>query len=154
MSKDKLVYMCMSTDVIHGGHIKIINKAKKLGKLIIGVLSDEAVTTFKKFPLVPFEERKTLYENLDGVYKVVEQKDLSYRENLLKYKPDYVVHGDNWVTGYQEPVRKEVLEILASYGGILKEFPYSSDKKYKDIDDRTRYELSLPDFRRSRLKKA
>lgn len=153
MAKDKIVYMCMSTDVIHGGHINIISKAKKLGKVIIGVLSDEAVSTFKRFPLVPFEERKILYENLDGIYKVVEQKDLSYKENLLKYKPDYVVHGDNWKTGYQEPVRKEVLEILATYGGILKEYPYSSDKKYQDIDDRTRYEISLPDFRRSRLKR-
>ena len=152
--EDKTVYMCMSTDVIHGGHIAIINKAKKLGKLIIGVLSDEAVTNFKRFPLVPFEERKTLYENLDGIYKVVEQKELSYKKNLLKYKPDYVVHGDNWKTGYQKPVRDEVIEILKEYGGKLREYPYSSDKKYKDIDDRTRYELSLPDFRRSRLKKA
>jgi len=154
MKKEKIVYMCMSTDIIHGGHIKIINNAKKLGKLIIGVLSDEAVCEYKKFPLVPFEERKVLYENIGGIYKVVEQKTLSYRDNLLKYKPDYVVHGDNWVKGYQKPVRDEVIEVLKTYGGKLKEFPYSSDPKYKAIDDRTRLELSLPDFRRSRLKRA
>ena len=153
-TQEKTVYMCMSTDVIHGGHIAIINKAKKLGKLIIGVLSDEAVVEYKKFPLVPYEERKVLYENIEGVYKVVEQKELSYKKNLEKYKPDYVVHGDNWVTGYQKPVRDEVIEILETYGGKLIEFPYSSDQKYQDIDDRTRLELSLPDFRRSRLKKA
>lgn len=152
-TNEKIVYMCMSTDVIHGGHIAIINKAKKLGKLIIGVLSDEAVVAYKKFPLVPYEERKILYENIEGVYKVVEQKELSYKKNLLKYKPDYVVHGDNWKVGYQKPVRDEVVEVLASYGGKLKEFPYSNDQKYKDIDDRSRLELSLPDFRRSRLKK-
>ncbi len=154
MKKEKIVYMCMSTDIIHGGHIKIINEAKKLGKLIIGVLSDEAVTEYKKFPLVPFEERKILYENIGGIYKVVEQKTLSYRDNLLKLKPDYVVHGDNWVNGYQKPIRDEVIEVLKTYGGKLKEFPYSADPKYQAIDDRTRLELSLPDFRRSRLKRA
>lgn len=154
MEKEKTVYMCMSTDVIHGGHINIINKAAKLGKLIIGVLSDEAVSSYKRFPLIPFEERKTLYENINGVYKVVEQKTLSYKENLKKLKPDYVVHGDNWKVGYQKPIREEVIEILKTYGGKLKEFPYSADQKYKDIDDLSRIELSLPDFRRSRLKKA
>ncbi len=154
MKKEKTVYMCMSTDIIHGGHIKIINEAKKLGKLIIGVLSDEAVTEYKKFPLVPFEERKILYENIDGIYKVVEQKKLSYEENLLKYKPDYVVHGDNWVTGYQKPIRENVIEVLKTYGGKLVEFPYSREAKYQDIDNRARLELSLPDFRRSRLKRA
>lgn len=153
-NEDKIVYMCMSTDIIHGGHIKIINKAKKLGKLIIGVLSDEAVMGYKRIPLVPFEERKKLYKNIEGIYKVVEQKELSYKDNIKRIQPDYVVHGDNWVTGYQQPIREEVIELLKEYGGELVEFPYSSEKKYKDIDERTRQELSLPDFRRSRLKKA
>ena len=149
----KTVYMCMSTDVIHGGHIAIINKAKKLGNLVIGVLSDEAVASYKKFPIVPFEERKILYENIDGIYKVVEQETLSYKDNLLKYKPDYVVHGDDWGKGYQEETRKEVIEVLKTYGGELVEFPYSSDEKYKQIDEGFRLQLSLPDFRRSRLKR-
>ena len=153
-NEDKIVYMCMSTDIIHGGHIKIINKAKKLGKLIIGVLSDEVVMGYKRIPLVPFEERKKLYKNIEGIYKVVEQKELSYKDNIKRIQPDYVVHGDNWVTGYQQPIREEVIELLKEYGGQLVEFPYSSEKKYKDIDERTRQELSLPDFRRSRLKKA
>ncbi len=154
MEKEKIVYMCMSTDVIHGGHIKIINKASKLGKLIIGVLSDEAVSSYKRFPLIPFEERKTLYENINGVYRVVEQKTLSYKKNLLKIKPDYVVHGDNWKIGFQKPVRDEVLEVLETYGGELIEYSYSDDQKYKDIDNLSRIQLSLPDFRRARLKKA
>lgn len=152
-NKDKIVYMCMSTDVIHGGHISIINKAKKLGKLIIGVLSDEAVSNYKRFPLVPYDERKILYENIDGIYKVVGQEKLSYKDNLEKIKPDYVVHGDDWVTGFQKPIRDEVIEILNTYGGELIEYPYSVNEKHKEIDDRTKYELSLPDFRRSRLKK-
>ena len=150
----KIVYMVMSTDIIHGGHIAIINKAKKLGRLIIGVLSDEALAGYKRFPLIPYEERIVLYENIDGVSEVVEQKTLSYKDNILKYKPDYVVHGDNWINGFQEPIRQEVIETLKTYGGELIEFPYSSDPRYKAIDDRARLELSLPDFRRSRLKRA
>lgn len=151
---EKTVYMVMSTDVIHGGHIAIINKAKKLGNLIIGVLSDEAVAGYKRFPLIPYEERKILYKNIDGVSKVVKQNTLSYKKNILKLKPDYVVHGDNWINGKQKLIRQEVIETLETYGGKLVEFPYSDNPKYKAIDDRTRLELSLPDFRRARLKRS
>lgn len=151
--ENRKVYMTFSTDIIHGGHIAIIKKAQRLGKLIIGVLSDEAVAGYKRFPLVPASERKVMFENIAGVYKVVDQNALSYKENLEKYKPDIVVHGDDWVTGFQKPVRDEVVTILSSYGGKLVEYPYSNDKKYKAIEDRTRSELSLPDVRRSRLKR-
>lgn len=152
--ENRTVYMCFSTDMLHTGHISIIQKASKLGKLIIGVLSDEAVTSYKRFPLLPFEERKALFANIVGVYKVVEQKELSYKENLELLKPDFVVHGDDWVTGVQKPIRDEVCEILAEYGGRLVEFPYSKDEKYRALEDRARSELSLPDVRRGRLKKA
>jgi len=150
----KTVYMCFSTDMVHSGHIALIKKASRLGKLIIGVLSDEAVVSYKRFPLLPFKERKALFSNIAGVYKVIEQKQLSYRENLEKLHPDYVVHGDDWKTGVQKPIRDEVNSILATYGGVLVEYPYASDKKYKELEDRARAELSLPDVRRSRLKKA
>ena len=151
--ENRTVYMCFSTDIVHGGHISIIRKAARLGRLIIGVLSDKAVASYKRFPLVPMEERMTLFRNIQGVSEVVEQKTLSYRENLEKYRPAFVVHGDNWRMGFQEKVRAEVTEILAGYGGILVEYPYSSDPKYKELEQRTREELSLSDFRRSRLKK-
>ncbi len=151
--ENRTVYMTFSTDIIHGGHIAIIKKAQRLGKLIIGVLSDEAVAGYKRYPLVPASERKVMFENIAGVYKVVDQKTLSYKENLEQYKPDIVVHGDDWVNGFQKPVRDEVVSILASYGGKLVEFPYSNDSKYKAMEDRARAELSLPDVRRSRLKK-
>ena len=149
----RTVYMCFSTDIIHGGHIAIIKKAQRLGRLIIGVLSDEAVTGYKRFPLVPAEERKIMFANIAGVYKVVDQNALSYKENLEKYKPDVVVHGDDWATGFQKPVRDEVVSVLASYGGKLVEFPYSDNPKYKLLEDRARAELSLPDVRRARLRK-
>ncbi len=151
--ESRSVYMSFSTDIIHGGHIEIIKKAEKLGKLIIGVLSDEAVASYKRFPLVSAKERKKLFASITGVYKVVDQSTLSYKENLEKYKPDIVVHGDDWCKGFQKPVRDEVVSILASYGGKLVEYPYSCDPEYREMENRARAELSLPDIRRARLKK-
>ena len=151
--ENRIVYMTFATDIIHGGHIAIIKKAQKLGRLIIGVLSDEAVSNYKRFPLVPAEERKVMFENIAGVYKVVDQNTLSYKENIEKYHPDIIVHGDDWISGFQKPVRDEVVSLLAEYGGKLVEYPYSSDQKYRELEKRARAELSLPDMRRSRLKK-
>ena len=151
--ENRTVYMCFSTDILHSGHITIIRKAQRLGKLIIGVLSDEAVVSYKRYPLLPFSERMAMFESLAGVYKVVEQKKLSYRENLEKYRPTYVVHGDDWRMGFQKPVRDEVEAVLATYGGKLVEYPYAKDSKYQAVDARSRAELALPDVRRSRLKK-
>ena len=151
--ESRLVYMCFSTDIIHGGHISIIKKAQKLGKLIIGVLSDEAVASYKRIPVVPASERQVMFENISSVYKVVEQKTLSYKENLEKYKPSIVVHGDDWCEGFQKDIRNEVASILASYGGKLIEYPYSKEDKYTDIENRYRADLSMPDIRRGRLRK-
>lgn len=151
--ENKTVYMSFSTDMVHSGHIDIIKKAKKLGKLIIGVLSDEAVASYKRYPLMPFSERKVMFENISGVHKVVEQKTLSYKENLEMLKPDYVVHGDDWVAGFQKPIRDEVVSTLATYGGELVEFPYTHSEKLKVLEQRSRAELSLPHMRRARLKK-
>ena len=151
--ESRTVYMCFSSDIIHGGHIAIIKKAQRLGKLIIGVLSDEAVASYKRMPLVPASERKVMFENISGVYKVVDQDTLSYKKNLEQYRPSIVVHGDDWVTGFQKPIRDEVTSVLATYGGKLVEYPYSSDSKYAEIDARTRSDLAMPDIRRGRLKK-
>ena len=151
--ESRTVYMCFSTDMIHGGHIAIIKKAQKLGRLIVGVLSDEAVASYKRFPLMPYAERKSLVENISGVSAVVEQKELSYAENLRKLKPTYVVHGDDWREGFQRPVRDEVVSILAEYGGRLVEFPYSRGEVYDEMERLSRAQLSMPDVRRGRLKK-
>ncbi len=150
---ERSVYMCVSADVLHSGHISIIKKAASLGRLTVGVLSDEAVASYKRFPLVPFEERKALFESINGVVSVVEQKELSYKEILNELRPDIVVHGDNWREGFQKPVRDEVVELLSGWGGRLVEFPYSGDEKYKALEERSRAELSMPDVRRARLKK-
>ena len=149
----KTVYLCFSTDIIHGGHIAIIRRAQALGELTVGVLSDEAVAEYKRFPLVPASERRVMFENIAGVSRVVEQKTLSYKGILEELRPDIVVHGDNWVTGFQKPIRDEVIEILSRWGGELVEFPYSSDEKYREIDRRQRAELAMPDLRRGRLRR-
>ena len=151
--ESRIVYMCFSADIIHGGHISIIKKAQRLGKLVIGVLSDEAVASYKKFPLVPASERRALFENLSGVYRVVDQKTLSYKDNIEKYKPAVIVHGDDWCSGFQKPIRDEVTSLIASYGGRLVEYPYSNDQKYAEIQNRTRANLAMPDVRRGRLKR-
>lgn len=151
--ENRTVYMCFSTDILHGGHIGIIRKAQRLGKLIIGVMSDEAAASYKRCPLLPFEDRKTMMESIKGIYKVVEQKKLSYKENLERYKPTYLVHGDDWRNGFQKPVRQEAASVLASYGGQLVEYPYAQDQKYQELEDRTKAELSMPDIRRGRLKR-
>ena len=149
----KTVYMGFSSDIVHGGHINIIRKAEKLGDLIIGVLSDEAVASFKRYPLLPYSERKVLFENIAGVKKVVEQKELSYKKILEELKPDIVVHGDDWKEGFQKPIRDEVIKVLNSYGGELVEFPYNKDARYDELEKQMRMQLGMPDYRRGRLKK-
>lgn len=151
--KEKTVYMSFSTDVIHGGHISIIQKAAELGELIIGILTDDVVASFKRFPVLRYEERVKLLSNIKGVSKVVPQKTLSYAENLRMLKPDYVVHGDDWVTGFQKPIRDEVIEVLKEYGGELVEFPYAQNEEYKRLELSQRQQLSMPDVRRGRLKR-
>lgn len=151
--KNSTVYMCFSTDVVHNGHIDIIKKASQLGELTVGVLSDNAVSSYKRFPLVSYEERKNVFENITGVSRVIEQKTLSYKGVLRELRPDIVVHGDDWKTGFQKPIRDEVVSILAEYGGRLVEFPYSKDSKFDELEKNSMIQLATPDIRRGRLKK-
>lgn len=131
---NRTVYMCFSADVLHSGHISIIKKASRLGKLTIGVLSDEAVAAYKRRPILPVGERKILFENIVGVSKVTVQESLSYRKILEELQPDYVVHGDDWREGVQMSTRAEVVEVLASYGGKLVEFTYSKNEKIAELN--------------------
>ncbi len=147
------VYMCFSTDMVHSGHIAIIRKASSLGKLTIGVLSDEAVASYRRFPMMPLEERLSLFKNIYGVHNVLVQKTLSYADVLRKLQPTYVVHGDDWNEGFQKPVRDEVVSVLAEYGGTLVEFPYSREGKYAELEKESRARLSIPDIRRGRLRR-
>ena len=116
-------------------------------------VTDEVVASYKRFPVLTYDERAKLLESIKGVEKVVPQTTLSYIENIRALKPDYVVHGDDWVTGFQKPIRDEVIEVLAEYGGELVEYPYSQKEDYDHLERRQREILSMPDFRRGRLKR-
>lgn len=148
----KTVYMCMSTDIIHNGHIRIIARAAELGELTIGVLTDEAVSQYKRFPLVPYDERVQIISSIKGVSHVVKQNSLDYTENLIKYEPDIVVHGDDWVTGSQQATRKQVIDTLVAYGGRLVEFPYTHSETAEALEENSRRVLAMPERRRRRLK--
>ena len=134
--EERTVYLCFATDIIHSGHIAILKEARKLGRVVVGVLSDEAIATYRRRPLVPLEERMSLFRNMRGVSEVVAQDTLSYRENLLRLRPTYVAHGDDWRDGVQKAVRAEVVETLAEYGGRLVEFPYTQNGLYVELERR------------------
>jgi len=129
----KKIYIAMSADIIHKGHLNIIKTGCKLGKVIIGLLTDEAISSYKRLPLIPFEERKQIVENLKGVDKVIPQKTLDYVANLKLIKPDYVVHGDDWKTGIQKEVRQRVINTLAKWGGEIVEPKYTEGISSTDL---------------------
>lgn len=149
----KTVYMCFSTDVIHSGHINIISKAAKLGRVIAGILTDEIVSSYKRYPLLPYDERKKVMGSIKGISEIVPQITLSYADNLRKYKPDYVVHGDEWRDGVQKEIREEVISVLNEYGGTLIEYPYSKEGVYSQLETKIRDQLATPEVRRARLRK-
>ena len=131
--KLKKVYIGLSADLIHQGHLNIIAEGRNLGKVIIGLLTDEAIASYKRLPLIAFAERKLIVENLKGVEKVVPQTTLDYVPNLNEIRPDYVVHGDDWKTGVQREVRQRVIETLAEWGGKLVEPKYTEGISSTDL---------------------
>lgn len=148
----KIVYTCFTTDVIHEGHLNIIQEAKKYGDIIVGVLSDEALIKYNQFPTISFEKRKELIQALPDVSRVVTQKDVMYDEIIQTYHPDYVVHGDNWKQGPLKAIRDNVEKLLSSYGGKIVDVPYTYNENVKHIDDKIKEKLAMPEFRRKRLK--
>lgn len=148
----KTVYACFSTDIIHEGHLHIIEEAQALGEVTIGVLTDEAMVTFDRFPTISFAQRCAQIQALSGVTNVVPQTSISYQENLENLRPDYVIHGDNWKFNEQHVIREQVIEQLKQWGGTLIEVPYTKNDHVKHIDKMMHDKLSMPEFRRKRLK--
>lgn len=148
----KIVYIGMSTDILHSGHINVINEGCKHGDVIIGLLSDKAIAKYKRVPIVPFEERKKVFENIKGVVEVVEQKDLDYTENLEQIRPDFVIHGDDWKSGVQKEIRQKVIDTLSAWGGRLIEVPYTKNISASEIEAKYRALTSTPEIRRGKLK--
>ena len=150
----KKVYTCFCTAVIHKGHLNIINEAKKLGEVTVGVLSDEAMIRYNRFPSCSLEERMAAAKSIDGVANVVVQKDMFYDEVIAKLHPDYVIHGDNWSSpeAPEYAIRQNVEKCLAEYGGKIVDVPYTFDPEIQKIDEVERDRLAMPEFRRKRLR--
>ncbi len=132
MSRQK-VYVALSADILHHGHINIFYKASELGDITVGLLTDKAIAEHKRLPFLDFSQRKIIVENIKGVVDVIEQNTWSYKENLYKVKPDFVVHGDDWKSGYQERYRNEAATILSEWGGKVVDIPYTKDVNSSDI---------------------
>ncbi|WP_296866276.1 phosphoenolpyruvate mutase [uncultured Methanobrevibacter sp.] len=149
----KTVYIAISADILHHGHINLIKKASEYGNLIVGVLTDEIVATYKRFPVLDYEQRTFIIKNIDGVSEVVPQDTLDYTSNLKKYMPDYVFHGDDWKEGVQSKIRQNVIDTLSEWGGKLIEIPYTEDVSIDQINNIIKNAGSVPESRRGKLKK-
>lgn len=148
----KKVYTCFCTDVIHEGHLNIIKNAQQYGEVIIGVLSDEAMVKFNRFPTISFEERIQMVKDIEGVSRVVIQNEIMYDAVIAEIQPDYVIHGDNWTSGPMKAIRDNVVALLKEYGGRVIDVPYTYNDNVKRIDDRLKERLAMPELRRKRLK--
>ena len=125
MEKKKTVYLGMIGDIMHPGLINIINEGAKYGNVMVGLFTDKAIATHKRLPYLSYDQRKNVIENIRGVSSIVPQDDWSYVPNLLRYKPDYIIHGDDWQTGPSKYLREEVFKVMASIGGAVIEIPYT-----------------------------
>lgn len=123
----------MCADIIHPGHLNIISKGRELGHVIIGLLTDHAMASYKRIPLMTFEQRKAVVQNLVGVGEVVAQDTLDYSDNLLAIQPDYVIHGDDWTTGVQAATRQRVIDVLKQWNGQLVEVEYTKGISSSDL---------------------
>lgn len=153
MPRAKSVYVAIASDIFHQGHLRVIEAAARLGEVTVGLLTDEAIATYKRPPLLDWDARNALVSGLRDVSRVVKQQTLSYADNLRELKPDYVVHGDDWRTGVQTMVRDEVISILAEYGGELVEVPYSEGVSGTELERDMRPHINTPDIRRAKLKR-
>ena len=143
----------MSADLIHPGHLNIIKKASTLGEVTIGLLTDEAIASYKRLPYLEFDQRKQIVENIKGVHKVISQETLDYRPNLLKIMPDFVVHGDDWKEGIQSTTRSQVAETIKKWGGELIEVPYTPGISSTKINESLKEIGTTPGIRLKRLRR-
>jgi phosphoenolpyruvate phosphomutase len=149
--KKPVVYVGMSADLIHPGHMNVLKIAREFGDVIVGLLTDKAIASYKRLPLMSYEQRYMVIENIKGVVKVVPQETLDYRPNLVKYKPDFVVHGDDWKVGVQSTTRQAVIDALAEWGGELVEVPYTAGISSTGLNIAQKEIGTTPDIRRRQL---
>lgn len=149
----KTVYVGMSADLVHPGHLNIISEARKLGDVVVGLLTDEAIASYKRLPYMEYEQRKIVVENIKGVLKVIPQNTLDYEPNLRLIKPDFVVHGDDWKEGVQKKVRERVIEVLEEWGGQLIDVPYTKGISSTKLNESVKEIGTTPSIRQKRLKR-
>ena len=153
MQKEKKVYVGMSADIIHPGHLNIINEAQKLGSVTVGVLTDEAIASYKRLPYLNYEQRAIVVNNLKGVDKVIPQNSLDYVPNLELIKPDFVVHGDDWKEGIQKQTRQRVIDTIAKWGGKMVDVPYTKGISSTQLNAKIKEIGTTPEIRLKRLKR-
>ncbi len=153
MKKRKQVYVGMSADLVHPGHLNILKEAAKLGDLTVGLLTDQAIASYKRVPFMDFEQRKIVIENIKGVDNVIPQTTLDYVPNLEALKPDIVVHGDDWQEGVQKKTRQRVIDSLAGWGGELVEVPYTQGISSSQLHKMMKEIGTTPQIRLKSLKR-
>jgi len=149
----KKVYVGMSADLVHPGHMNILKEAAKLGEVTVGLLTDKAIASYKRVPYMNYEQRRDVIENIKGVKEVIPQHTLDYRPNLEALKPDYVVHGDDWKEGVQAKTRQQVIDTLAKWGGKLVEPSYTAGISSTQLNKSLKELGTTPDIRRGRLRR-
>ena len=151
--KNKIVYVPLAVDILHSAHINILKKAKKYGKVVVGLLTDKAISEYKKLPLINYDERFKILSGIKFVDRIVEQSSWDYSKNIKKYKPDYFIHGDDWKVGIQKNQRKKVIQSLKLNNGKLIEVPFTKNISSTEIKNKIlKLEMSS-DNRVSRLKR-
>lgn len=153
----KKVYIGMSADLLHPGHLNVIKEARKIagetGEIIVGLLTDKAVASYKRLPYMTYEQRKIVIENVKGVTQVIPQETLDYVPNLKKLKPDYVLHGDDWKEGIQAQTRQRVIEAMKEWGGKVIDIPYTKGISSTQLNKVLREIGITPEIRCSRLRR-
>ena len=150
---DKKVYIGMSADIIHPGHLNIIKKGSELGKITVGVLTDEAIASYKRLPYLNYEQRKLIIESIKNVHKVIPQKTLDYSSNLLSEKPDFVVHGDDWKEGIQKKTRDNVVKVISEWGGEVIDVPYTEGVSSTLLNEKLKSIGTTPQIRLKMLRR-
>ncbi len=153
MESQKTVYVGMSADMIHPGHLNIIHEACKLGSVTVGVLTDAAIASYKRLPYLTYEQRAEIVSNIKGVDRVVPQTTLDYVPNLRELKPDYVVHGDDWKEGVQQKTRQRIIEAMAEWGGKVIDVPYTKGISSTAMNQRLKEIGTTPEVRMKRLRR-
>ncbi len=152
--KKKTSYISLTADTIHHGHMKLLEKAREYGDIIIGLMTSSAVAEFKRIPILTFEQRKKIIMNFAGVKQVVKQDSWDYSPYVKKLKPDYLIHGDDWKVGYQKEIRQKVIKALKSYGGKLIEIPYTKGVSSSALSNYLASNSLTPDIRRNMLRRS